>query len=218
MSKRETENFRARSSPPENLSQAVAALKSGDVIVFPTETLYGLGADALGDASVERVLRLKARGPNNPIPVLVAGEEMLRRVVSEITPTARKLMRRFWPGPLTLVLPAQKALPQPLVNRNGGVGVRMSRQPIAARLVQELGHPLTATSANPSGREPARTIAQAKSYFVGKVHVFLDGGALTSRKGSTVIEVSGDLIKIIREGEISASELDQFLKEERETR
>jgi tRNA threonylcarbamoyl adenosine modification protein (Sua5/YciO/YrdC/YwlC family) len=209
-----TENSRARSSRLENFSQAVAALRRGDVIVFPTETLYGLGADALDDASVERVFHLKGRAPDNPIPILVAGEEMLRRVVSEITPTARKLMRRFWPGPLTLVLPAQKTISLPLANRNGGVGVRMSRQPIAAQLVQELGHPLTATSANPSGEEPARNIMEAKSYFMGRVNVFLDGGPLTSKKGSTVVEVIGDLTKLIREGEISAAELEKFLKAE----
>lgn len=193
---------------------ALAALRRGDVIVFPTETLYGLGADALNAAAVEGVFFLKGRNPESPIPLLVADEKMLAGVVAEISPSARKLMRRFWPGPLTLVLPARSGLPAPLVNRNGAVGVRISSQRVACRLVRELGRPLTATSANPTGKEPARTVQEAMSYFSGKIEFFLDGGSLASQKGSSVVAVSSDALDIIREGEISAAELDAALKSE----
>ena len=215
MSKTETANSKAQNEALENSSAAVRVLKGGGVIVFPTETLYGLGADALNNAAVEKVFQLKGRDPRSPIPVLVADQEMLHTLVAQVPATAQKLIDRYWPGPLTLVLPGQKNIPKPLCNPAGGVGVRISSQPIATLLVNELGRPLTATSANPSGKEPARTLQEAKTYFVGRVELFVDGGALTSKSGSTVVEVMEDSIKIIREGELSASELRQVLGEEK---
>jgi L-threonylcarbamoyladenylate synthase len=215
VSKTETANSKAQNEALENSSAAVRVLKGGGVIVFPTETLYGLGADALDNAAVEKVFQLKGRDPRSPIPVLVADQEMLHTLVAQVPATAQKLIDRYWPGPLTLVLPGQKNIPKPLCNPAGGVGVRISSQPIATLLVNELGRPLTATSANPSGKEPARTLQEAKTYFAGRVELFVDGGALTSKSGSTVVEVMEDSIKIIREGELSASELRQVLGEEK---
>ena len=196
-----------------NLSDAVAALERGEVVVYPTETLYGLGADALNVAAVERVFQLKGRDPNNPIPVLIGDREMLGALVAELPPLAEKLMASFWPGPLTLVLPARRDVPRPLVNSSGGIGVRISSQPIATGLLRALGRPLTATSANPSGQPPARTIQQAKSYFAGEVACFIDGGELTSKTGSTVVEISANGVRIIREGEIGMSELQRAVGE-----
>ena len=211
MSKIETASSKAPNEALENLSAAVQVLKGGGVIVFPTETLYGLGADALNDAAVEKVFQLKGRDPRNPIPVLVADQEMLHALVTKVPTTAQKLMERYWPGPLTLVLPGRKNIPKPLCNPTGGVGVRISSQPIATLLVNGLSRPLTATSANPSGKEPARTLQESKTYFAHRVELFVDGGTLTSKSGSTVVEAMEDSIKIIREGEISGCELRQFL-------
>jgi L-threonylcarbamoyladenylate synthase len=151
VSKTETASSKAPNEAPENLAAAVEALKRGHVIVFPTETLYGLGADALNEAALEIVFQLKGRDPSNPIPVLVANQEMLHILVAKVPTVARKLMDRHWPGPLTLVLPGQKNIPKRLCNPEGKVGVRISSQPIATLLVG-LGRPLTATSANPSGK------------------------------------------------------------------
>jgi L-threonylcarbamoyladenylate synthase len=211
VSKTETASSKAPNEALENLSAAVQVLKGGDVIVFPTETLYGLGADALNDAAVEKVFQLKGRDPRNPIPVLVADQEMLHTLVTKIPTVAQKLMDRYWPGPLTLVLPGRKNIPKPLCNPTGGIAVRISSQPIAALLIKGLGRPLTATSANPSGKEPARTLQEAKTYFADRVELFVDGGTLTSKSGSTVVEVIEDNVKVVREGEISASELQRFL-------
>lgn len=193
------------------MTDAVAALNRGEVIVFPTETLYGLGADALNFSAVEKVFQLKGRDPRNPFPVLVSDRAMLDFLVTEITPLAEKLMARFWPGPLTLVLPARKDIPKPLVNSTGGVGVRISSQPIAQEIVKMLGRPVTATSANPSGQPGARTVAQARNYFPDKIVIFIDGGELPSQIGSTVAEVAGNKLRIIRAGEIGRSELEQAL-------
>ena len=215
MSKTETASSKVPNEALENSSAAVRVLKGGGVIVFPTETLYGLGADALDEEAVEKIFQLKGRDPRNPIPVLMADHELLHTVVPQVPTTAPKLIDRYWPGPLTLVLPGQKNIPKPLCNPAGGVGVRISSQPIATLLVNELGRPLTATSANPSGKEPARTLQEAKTYFAGRVELFVDGGALTSKSGSTVVEVMEDSIKIIREGEINAYELRQVLGAEK---
>lgn len=212
MSKKETESSGAQRKKPELFSQAVEALKRGDVIVFPTETLYGLGADALNPAAVEQVFLLKGRDPKNPIPIIIADQAMLRRVATEVPPLAERLIKRFWPGPLTLILPGRKELPKPLLSADRGIGVRISSHPLATQLAQVLNRPLTATSANPSGREPARTVREATSYFSDKVGVFLDGGTLASKRGSTVIDVRGSLITILREGEISASQLEEALE------
>ena len=199
----------------EAISAAVAALKGGGVIAFPTETLYGLGADALNLAAVEKVFQLKGREPTNPIPVLVANRKMLSSVVSDVPPLAEQLIARFWPGPLTIIFPAMRDIPKPLVNATGGVGVRISSQPIAVELIQGLGRPLTATSANPSGKPPARSAQKAHEYFSGQIDIFVDGGELTSQTGSTVVEILGGLLKIIREGEIDKSQLENVLGAER---
>lgn len=212
MSKKKTENSGGKSKSAEAFTRAVAALKRGAVIVFPTETLYGLGADAFNKTAVERIVSLKGRNPENPIPVIIADREMLNDVVTEVSPVAQKLIERFWPGPLTLVLPAKKNLSEQLLNRDGGIGIRISSHPLAARLARELGHPLTATSANPSGKEPARTVAEAKGYFSDKLEIFLDGGRLEGSKGSTVVEIVENNLRIIREGEVSWQELEKALK------
>jgi L-threonylcarbamoyladenylate synthase len=190
-----------------NLRHAIASLKRGDVIVFPTETVYGLGADALNPAAVEKVFQLKGRNPDTPIPIIVADQAMLKDLVEEIPPIARKLMERFWPGPLTLVLPAVPGTPKQLLNRTGGIGVRISSEAIATQLARELGRPLTATSANLSGQQAAFTIEQAHNYFDGEIEIFLDGGKLPSKIGSSVVEVIDGRIKIIRAGEISLEQL-----------
>ena len=211
MSRKKTENSEEKSSGAELFSRAIVALKRGEVIVFPTETFYGLGADAFNGTAVEQVISLKGRNPEKPIPIIVADREMLKSVVAEIPRIAQRLMDRFWPGPLTLVLPAKKNLPASLLNLDGGVGVRISSHPLATQLARELGRPLTATSANPSGKEPARTIKEAMSYFSGRLEIFLDGGRLKGKKGSTVVEIVHGKLRIVREGEISSQELERAI-------
>jgi L-threonylcarbamoyladenylate synthase len=211
VSKSAIESSRVKETRTELLTIARAALRRDEVIVFPTETLYGLGADALSSTAVEKVFQLKGRDPNNPIPVLIDGRNMLGTLVAEIPLLAEALIARFWPGPLTIVLAARKGIPRPLLNSNGGIGVRLSSQPIATEIVKSLGHPLTATSANPSGKAPARTLDEAKQYFSGQVDVFVDGGELTSRTGSTIVEISADKVRIIRAGEIGEAQLESAL-------
>ena len=212
MSKRRTKiSTESEKNNSKALNQAIEALRSGEVIVFPTETTYGLGANALDEDAVERVAVLKRRDAKNPIALIIADLDMLKEVVADPPPIAERLMSVFWPGPLTLVLPAKKGLSPLLCNPDGGVGVRVSSHPIASALVKRLGHPLTATSANPSGTDPARTIAQAQTYFANRLSIFIDAGELKGQKGSTVVECHGDRYRVIREGEISSQELDRSL-------
>ncbi len=211
MSKQKIKNLEIDRKTTEALSRSIEALKRGEVIVFPTETFYGLGADAFNTVAVERVLSLKGRSPDQPIPVIISDREMLKDVVTEIPPEAEKLIDRFWPGPLTLILPGQRELPAPLLNRGGGVGVRISSHSHATQLARDLGHPLTATSANPSAKEPARTTEEAKDYFSDTLKIFLEGGTLGGTKGSTVVEIVQGRLRIFREGEISSHELETAL-------
>lgn len=210
MSKNETENSSVIEARAE-MARAVAALERGEVIVFPTETLYGLGADALNPAAVDTVFQLKGRNPDSPIPVLVADRAMLSSLVSDVPPLAEKLIGRFWPGPLTIILPARSDIPRPLANANGGVGVRISSGAVAADLVHAFGRPVTATSANPSRQSPARTVQHARKYFSGRIDIFLDGGTLRSQAGSTVVEIQGDKLKIVRAGEINRARLEDLI-------
>jgi len=214
VSKKRIKNSNAAKTA-NNLKPAVEALRRGDVVVFPTETLYGLGADALNPEAVQKVFSLKGRDPLNPIPVIIADEAMLQDLVTDVPDLARDLMQRFWPGPLTIVLPGRKDIPKPLLNVSGGIGVRISGEPTATNLVKALGRPITATSANPSGKEPARTLHRAKNYFLGNIEIFLNGGTLTSKTGSTVVEVAAEKIKIIREGEVKRRQLGQVVGEEK---
>lgn len=212
MSKIKIESSRSPKNAAEGLEDALGALARGEVIVFPTETLYGLGADALNGEAVEKVFQLKGRDRNSPIPVLVADLPMLDMLVAAVSGRAKALIDAFWPGPLTLVLPARSDIPRPLVNANGGVGVRISSHPVATQLVARMHRPLTATSANPAGKEPARTVDEAKSYFSDTIEYFIDGGRLESKTGSTVVEVLNSSVKIIREGEITAAALAQAIR------
>lgn len=212
MLQKKIENSEPNDRIGDPFADAVESLRRGDVIVYPTETVYGLGADALNATAVERVAALKGRDPENPISIIVADGEMLESLVAEVPPVARDLMNRFWPGPLTLVLPAKQGLLTPLLNRNGGIGIRVSSHPIAIHLAARLGHPITATSANPSGKRPAQTKEEALLYFSGSVRIFVDGGRLEGTKGSTVLEIVRNQWRVIREGEIPATELASTLR------
>lgn len=212
MSRRRTENSSGiEKNNGDLLAKALEVLRSGEAIVFPTETFYGLGANAFDEKAVEHVAALKGRDPNQPIPLIIADLNMLQEVVTEIPPMAKTLLTRFWPGPLTLVLPAKKGLASLLCNSGGGVGVRISSHPAAIALAKGLGCPITATSANPSGEEPAKTVAQAQNYFLREVQIFLDGGELTARKGSTVVEIHQDGYNVVREGQIESEEIERVL-------
>ena len=187
-------------SAAEDVRSAIGALARGEVIAFPTETFYGLGADALDGAALDRLRALKGRGADKAISLLVT-EAMLDLIVAEIPPRARALMAAHWPGALTLALPARPGLPEALVSE-GCVAVRCSPHPIASALVAGLGRPVTATSANPAGAPPPTTAAGVRAHF-GDRCLIVDGGATPGGLPSTRVRVRGDTIEVLRAGAIS---------------
>ena len=179
--------------------------------MFPTETVYGLGADARSAAAVDHLVAVRGREEAKPILVLVRDLAMAE-TVAEIPPAARRLAARFWPGALTLVLPAREDLPAPLTAGSGTIGVRVPGHPLAAALVGVLGAPVTAPSANPPGAEPPRRLAEARAYFGERVAVYLDGGRLRGG-ASTVAAIEGERVRILRPGLVSEAELRAALAE-----
>lgn len=184
-----------------DLGAAVGALRAGQMVVYPTETLYGLGARALSAAAVARVASLKGRAASSPIAVLASDVAMAERVLLEPLPAARRLMARFWPGPLTLVLQARPSLP-PELTAAGAIGVRVSAHPIARALAAAVGEPLTATSANPTGAPPPDRLEDARVYFGARVAAYVDGGTLVGGLPSTVVSIGADAVRMVRSGAV----------------
>jgi L-threonylcarbamoyladenylate synthase len=195
------------------VDDAVAALRRGELIVYPTETLYGVGADATSAAALERLLALKVRTADKPTSVLVADRAMLDLIAADVPAIAERLLAKFWPGPLTLVLRARASVSPALTAGTGTIGVRVSSHPVAAAIVATLGRPLTAPSANPAGATPAVTVHEARAYFGGRIAVYVDGGTLPGGRGSTVVDVTGNPLRVLREGAVSSAALRATLAE-----
>lgn len=188
------------------IDDAIAALKAGKLAVFPTETFYALGADPFSATAMTRLFEAKGREPGRLIGLIAADATMALTLAREVPDNARRIADAFWPGPLTLVLPARPGLAQEIAGPDG-VAVRVSPHPVARAIAAGLGHPVTATSANLSGQPPATNLAEARAAFGEKVKVYLEGGRMTAAAPSTVVAVSGNNWKIIREGAISAEQI-----------
>jgi L-threonylcarbamoyladenylate synthase len=173
------------------------------VVAYPTETFYGLGVDAFDEAALERLRAVKGRA-EKAISMLIEGEAMLARVCAEVPPAAAELMRRHWPGALTIALPARAGLPETLVS-DGCVAVRQSPHPIARQLVARFGGPITTTSANRAGEPPATTGAAVTAALGNTCHL-LDGGATAGGAPSTLVRVRGVAVEILRRGAVTLAD------------
>jgi L-threonylcarbamoyladenylate synthase len=188
------------------LEDGIAALQAGELVVYPTETFYAIGADAFSSAALRRLFRVKKREPGRPVGLIAADTAMAFSVAREIPIDARRLADAFWPGPLTIVLPARDGIAEELAGPDG-VGVRVSPNPVARALSAGIGRPITATSANLSGAAAASTLDQARAGLGDKVKVYLEGGNLMASAPSTVIAVSGSGWKMVRVGAISENQI-----------
>jgi L-threonylcarbamoyladenylate synthase len=188
------------------LEDGIAALQAGELVVYPTETFYAIGADAFSSKGLQRLFQVKGREPGRPVGLIAADTAMAFSVAREIPIDARRLADAFWPGPLTLVLPARDGIAPELAGADG-VGVRVSPNPIARALSAGIGRPITATSANLSGEAPANTLEQARAGLGEKVKVYLEGGKLTASAPSTVVAVKQSGWKMVRLGAISESQI-----------
>ena len=188
----------------ENVREAAERLHRGELIAFPTESSFGLGCDALSSSALDKLFVLKGRRRDKPPPLLISDEQMLGQVVETIPESARDLIKSFWPGPLTLVLPARAGLPEGLV-LDGGVGVRQSPHVIARELGVRFGAPITASSANRAGEPPAMTANAVRAIFPD---LFVVEGECGGGSPSTVVKVerSGALY-ILREGAIAREKI-----------
>jgi L-threonylcarbamoyladenylate synthase len=192
----------ATAPDPAVLRRAADLLRRGGVIAFPTETFYGLGADALQPAAVARVRRLKGRPDDKPLLLLVDSIAMVESLVTAITPAARALMARHWPGALTLVLPARARVPLEVTAGTGTVGVRLSPHAVARGLVTALGHPVTAPSANVAGAPAPTTVVAALAGLGDGVDLALDAGQTPGGPASTILDVHSDPPRVIRQGAV----------------
>ena len=189
--------------PDESAMRAAGALvQTGGLVAFPTESFYGLGADALDADAIGRVFEVKGRPESKPLLVLVDSVDMVARLTTRIGAGAQDLMRRHWPGPLTLVLEAAAVVPAALTAGSGTVGVRMPGHAVARALVRASGRPITAPSANPSSAAPPVTAEAVRDYFDGLVEMILDGGATAGGAGSTVADCTRWPPRILRQGPV----------------
>lgn len=186
---------------------AAEVLKAGGVVVYPTETLYGLGVNAWSPNALTRVRAIKRRDDARPILVLVHDEHALLGLIDGIPDPARALMSRFWPGPLTIVFPAAAHLPPELTSGRGSIGVRISSSPLCRRLTALCGSPITSTSANISGSPAPRSVVDIERALGPGVDLYLDAGTIAAGLPSTVIDVTGPHPLLIREGAIPLAEL-----------
>jgi tRNA threonylcarbamoyl adenosine modification protein (Sua5/YciO/YrdC/YwlC family) len=190
----------------EGLEAAAAVLRRGELVVMPTDTVYGVAADAFNPGAVDALLAAKGRGRDMPVPVLVANPSMLTALVGELSPAADALTRAYWPGALTVVVRHTPHLSWDLGDARGTVAVRMPDDAVAIDLITRTG-PLAVSSANRSGNPPATTMLDARLQLGAVVAVYLDGGERPSATPSTIVDLTGESPRILREGAIAAAAL-----------
>ncbi|MCJ7663326.1 MAG: L-threonylcarbamoyladenylate synthase [Desulfobacterales bacterium] len=181
------------------IAKAVRVIQEKGVIIYPTETLYGLGAHPLFPEAMQRIYAIKGRQEAKPIPFLIKDQEMLATLVEEVPSLGRELMERYWPGPLTLIFRAKQGLLPPLRSNSGTIALRISSHPVAQGIVEALDAPLTSTSANLAGEEDFVDIEELAQLFGSQVDLIIDGGKV-SGKGSTVIDLTVTPPRIVRQG------------------
>lgn len=196
-------------SDPSALADAVEALEAGGLVVLPTDTVYGVGAMAFDPEAVARLYRVKGRPESKAIPILIGDPQDLAAVAGELPEAAGSLAARFWPGAMTLVVPRRPELPEE-VSSYGTVGVRLPDHEFARALMTVTG-PLAVTSANRSGEPPTRTAQGAREALGEHVDLILDGGETPGGQPSTVVDCSVFPPRILRQGPISAAEIDEVL-------
>ncbi|PBC49349.1 L-threonylcarbamoyladenylate synthase [Rhodococcus sp. ACPA1] len=192
------------------MSAAKNALKAGRLVVLPTDTLYGIGADAFDSEAVAALLRAKGRGRDMPVPVLVGSWNTIDGLVYSVRPQTRDLIRAFWPGGLSLVVEQAPSLAWDLGDTRGTVMLRMPLHPVALELLREVG-PLAVSSANVSGRPPATTVEDAREQLGGSASVYLDGGRAEQGQASTIVDLTGATPRILREGAVPTGDVADVL-------
>lgn len=204
--------YDVRDSSDKGVAQAVAALRRGDLAVLPTDTVYGIAADAFSPPAVDRLLAAKGRGRDMPVPVLVGSWRGIDGLADHVTPTIRSLVEAFWPGPLTLIVRAAGSLAWDLGETRGTVAVRMPLHPVALAVLAETG-PLAVSSANRTGMPPATDAAQAEEQLGSAVAVYLEAGSSGDAVPSTIVDLTGPQPQVRRAGALSLEDLQAVIPE-----
>ena len=204
--------YDVRDSADEGVQAAVAALRRGDLAVLPTDTVYGIAADAFSPPAVDRLLAAKGRGRDMPVPVLVGSWRGVDGLADHVTPSVRSLVEAFWPGPLTLIVKAAPSLAWDLGETRGTVAVRMPLHPVALAVLAETG-PLAVSSANRTGMPPATDAAQALEQLGSSVAVYLEAGSSGEAVPSTIVDLTGDVPQVRRAGALDLAALQEVLPE-----
>ncbi|HDD45152.1 MAG TPA: threonylcarbamoyl-AMP synthase [Candidatus Desulfofervidus auxilii] len=189
------------------IEKAVRIIKEGKVIVYPTETFYGLGANALDKKAINKVFYIKKRPINKPISILIPDITWLERLVEEISPYAKELIRHFWPGPLTLVFKAKETVPSNLIASTGKIAIRISSHPLTQKFVKKLNLPITTTSANLSNNPPPTSIEEIDQEIKNKIDAIIDGGKTKGGLASTIIDVTTENLCCLRKGAIRLEDI-----------
>ncbi|CAA9577709.1 MAG: TsaC protein (YrdC domain) required for threonylcarbamoyladenosine t(6)A37 modification in tRNA [uncultured Thermomicrobiales bacterium] len=192
---------------PRALERAIASIQHGGVIAFPTDTVYGLGGSLAYPEALERIFAIKGRDRTRPLPVLLASPSDLSIVTASVSPALREMARLFWPGPLTIALPALETLPAQVVAHDNTVGVRVPDHSVALTIAQRCGGAIAVTSANISGMPPACRGDEIDPVLADQIDLVLDGGIAPCGRPSSVIRDDGDTIVVIREGAIPTADL-----------
>jgi L-threonylcarbamoyladenylate synthase len=193
-------------SESQTIERAAAHLRAGRLVVFPTDTLYGVGADAFSENAIAALYRAKGRSFEKGIPILLADTTDIEKVAENIPAVAHKLLDRFWPGPLTLIVPRRSTLP-PNISPNENIAVRLPDSAIARSIIRAAGGALATTSANRSGERPAHNAAEARKALDGLVAAVVDGGPVAVGIPSTIVDCTGESPRILRQGPLAAAAL-----------
>lgn len=189
------------------VSEAIKVLKSGGIIAYPTETFYALGVNATDGEALKRLYRIKGRTSKKPFPLIVGERKILKTLVKRIPSEAEKLIKKFWPGPLTIVFEASSQLPDLLTAKTGKVAIRIPGEEIARELSKMAGFPIISTSANPSGKPPATTVEEVIKYFGKRIDFLIDKGKTPGGKPSTIVDSTTVPMKVLREGAIPSRDI-----------
>ena len=195
----------------QRIRRAALAIRRGEVIAIPTDTVYGLAADPFQIKAVEKIFRMKQRPASKPVLLLIASLASLRELAANIPASFDAIAKAFWPGRLTVILPAGKRVPRVVTGGTGTVAVRLPASPVVRALVRASGRPLTGTSANIPGRPAARTAAEVADQLGNSVYYVVDSGRARSARPSTILDLSGRP-RIVRAGAISEAELAKYLR------
>ena len=196
----------------KKLGEAADIILSDGVIGYPTETVYGLGANALSDNAVEKVFDLKGREKNKPILIIASDLDQVKKLVASFPSQAEILAKAFWPGALTMIFEAAPQLSPLLLGGGNQIGIRIPASQICLELIKQCGVPITSTSANITGKENPISAEEVFKYFGSKLDLIIDGGASPSRVPSTVISIENNKVKLLREGVIPYSKIQHVIE------